>query len=180
MTVQCHLQQYALGTYLEADNKLVGHVLMEISFLIFTFLKAGSEKKNTLYLSVNVFSTKVLIGDTIFTSPNGDGTAILRGHSSHAKVQPPAGQRFSVLFRPWVLVRTRGSNPRPPALQSRWNSRWLDRGDWKTYLLSLDPSSSERPAEQSTQNLKNLCTHMDIIVEKLRQRPLFLFVSGGA
>ena len=28
------------------------------------------------FLSVNVFSTKVLIGNTIFTSPNGDGTAI--------------------------------------------------------------------------------------------------------
>ena len=44
------------------------------------------KKKCTFYLSVNVFSTKVLIGDTIFTSPNGDGTAILRGHLSHAKV----------------------------------------------------------------------------------------------
>ena len=33
--------------------------------------------KNTLFFfSVNVFSTKVLIGDTIFTSPTGDGTAI--------------------------------------------------------------------------------------------------------
>ena len=31
--------EYAVGTYLEADNKLVGHVPMEISFLIFTFLK---------------------------------------------------------------------------------------------------------------------------------------------
>ena len=44
------------------------------------------QKKNALYLSVNVFSTKVLIGDTIFTSPTGDGTAILRGHPSHSKV----------------------------------------------------------------------------------------------
>ena len=34
------------------------------------------KKKNALFLSVNVFSTKVLIGDTIFTSPTGDGTAI--------------------------------------------------------------------------------------------------------
>ena len=42
---RCHLHQYAVGTYLEAENKLVGHVLMEISFLIFTFLKAGSENK---------------------------------------------------------------------------------------------------------------------------------------
>ena len=35
---------------------------------------------------LNVFSTKVLIVDTNFTSPNGDGAAILRGHPSHAKV----------------------------------------------------------------------------------------------
>ena len=34
--------------------------------------------KNALYLSVNVFRTKVLIGTLYFTSPNGDGTAILR------------------------------------------------------------------------------------------------------
>ena len=42
-----------------------------------------------LYLSVNVqpvFSTKVLIADTIFTSPSGDGIVILHGHPSHAKL----------------------------------------------------------------------------------------------
>ena len=48
--------------------------------------------------------------------------AILRGHRSHAKVQPLAGQReylhFSVILRPLVLVRSRKSNPRPPAPQS--------------------------------------------------------------
>ena len=40
------------------------------------------------YLSVNVIliSTKVLIGDTIFTASTGDRTAILHGHPSHAKV----------------------------------------------------------------------------------------------
>ena len=37
--------EYAVGTYLEADNKLVGHVPMELSFLIFTFLKARHENK---------------------------------------------------------------------------------------------------------------------------------------
>ena len=46
----------------------------------------SSEEKKTFYLSVKVFHTKALIGDTIFTSPTGDGTAILRGHPSHAKV----------------------------------------------------------------------------------------------
>ena len=43
-------------------------------------------KKNALFLSVNVFSTKVLVGDTIFTSLTGDGTAILRGQPSYARV----------------------------------------------------------------------------------------------
>ena len=40
-----------------------------------------------LYLNcANAFSMKVLIGDTIFTSPTGDGTTILHGHLSHVKV----------------------------------------------------------------------------------------------
>ena len=43
-------------------------------------------KKKALYLSVNVFSTKVLIGEKIFTSPTGDGTAILSSYPSHVKV----------------------------------------------------------------------------------------------
>ena len=43
-------------------------------------------KKNPLYLSVKVFSTKALTGDTIFTSPTRDETAVLRCHPSHAKV----------------------------------------------------------------------------------------------
>ena len=42
--------------------------------------------KRALYLSVNVFITGVLIGDTIFISPTGDGTAILHGHPSHVKI----------------------------------------------------------------------------------------------
>ena len=42
--------------------------------------------KQCTYLSVNVFRTKVLIGDTIFTSPTRDGTVILRGHPSYGKV----------------------------------------------------------------------------------------------
>ena len=60
--------------------------------------------KQALYLSVNVFSTNVLIGDTTFTSATGDGTAILRGHPNHAKVLAIFRQRqylhFSVILRP--------------------------------------------------------------------------------
>ena len=72
-------------------------------------------------LSVTVFSTRVIIfiGDTMFTSPTGDGTAILCGHPSHAKVQPFAWQKqylhFTVFLRPWE------SNRRPPTLQSSIN-----------------------------------------------------------
>ena len=44
------------------------------------------KNKNSFYLSVNLFSMKVLIGDTIFASPTGDRTAILRDHPSFAKV----------------------------------------------------------------------------------------------
>ena len=55
-------------------------------------------------MSVNVFSTKVLIDNTIFTFPNGDGTVILLDHPSHAKVYPFEGQReylhFSVILTP--------------------------------------------------------------------------------
>lgn len=40
----------------------------------------------TLYLSVNVFSTKILIEDIIFTTLTEDETAIFRDHPSHAKV----------------------------------------------------------------------------------------------
>ena len=43
-------------------------------------------------MSVKVFTTKVLIEDTIFTTSTEYGTAFLRGHSSHAKDQPlPSG-----------------------------------------------------------------------------------------
>ena len=48
---------------------------------------------NALYLRFNVVSTKVRIENTIFTSPTEDGSAILRGHTSHAKVYSFAGQR---------------------------------------------------------------------------------------
>ena len=42
--------------------------------------------KNTRNFIVSVFSKKVLIGGTSFTSPTGDGTAILRGHPTQTKV----------------------------------------------------------------------------------------------
>ena len=52
-----------------------------------TYHYPGCQKKNALYLNVKVFtSTKILIDDTIFTSPTGEGTVILRAHLSHVNV----------------------------------------------------------------------------------------------
>ena len=78
------------------------------------------KKKMHFFLSCNVFSTKVLIGDTIYTSPTGEGTAISTWSSEpgegpatcSAKTVPSFFRYFKTLVRP------RESNPRPPALQS--------------------------------------------------------------
>ena len=87
-------------------------------------------KKIALYLSVDVFSRKVLIGDTIFTSHWGDGTAVLRGHLSHTKVYPFAGQRkylhYSVIFRPWVLLRPRDVEPTTSRSAVKRSTDWAN------------------------------------------------------
>ena len=67
-----------------------------------------------------MFSRKVLIEDTIFAFPTGDGTAILRGHLSHAKVLPFNCSRAKAV--PSFLSSLMGigpweSNLRPAALQ---------------------------------------------------------------
>ena len=92
-------------------------------------------KRKKKFLSVKVFSTKVLIRDTIFTSLTGDGT---RGST---RLQGKGSTFISQLFlRPWVLVPSRETNPRTPALQSsalptelilpRWwekKKRWCEK-----------------------------------------------------
>ena len=50
------------------------------------FLSMHFGFKKCTFLSVNVFSTKVLKFDAILMSPTGDGATILCGHSSHVKV----------------------------------------------------------------------------------------------
>ena len=99
--------EYAVGTYLEADNKLVGHVPMELSFLIFTFLKACHENN----VQVKVTGSRRL--------ENG------------------------------LVV--------PGSFLARTTSRAI-----------------ATKFEEEIIRLKKLCTHMDITVEKLRRRPLFL------
>ena len=79
-------------------------------------------KKNALYLSVNVFSTKVLIGDTIFYFSYWRGDRHFTWSSEPreglAACSTKVVLHFSVILRPWVLVWPRQSNPRPLALQS--------------------------------------------------------------
>ena len=103
------LFQYFCNVYLnEAASRVTFHMCV-MSFFKYQILKWSSDpryfsrthiytykalyqqhrlkrKKTALSSSVNVFSTKVLIGDIIFTSPTGDGAAFLRGRSSHAKI----------------------------------------------------------------------------------------------
>ena len=86
--------------------------------------------KNALYLGVNVFSTKVLIGTLYFTSPNGDGTTILRGHPGHAKVQPSAGQRkylhFSVIFKTLRIGPAPGIEPATSRSAVKRSTDWAN------------------------------------------------------
>ena len=68
-------------------------------------------QKNTPCLSVNVFNTKVPIGGTIFTSPTGDGTAILRGHPSHARTSRHLQGNAVPLFLSYFTTLGIGSAP---------------------------------------------------------------------
>ena len=59
--------------------------------------------KKALHLSVNVFSTKVLIEDTIFTSPTGTGPPF------YVVIQ--ATQRFSIIFKTLSVGPVPGIEP---------------------------------------------------------------------
>ena len=66
-----------MGGYLSHKDSCVVDVKRSKHFLLLVFHFDSiiqKELKKRLHLSVNVFSTKALIGDTIFTSPNRDGT----------------------------------------------------------------------------------------------------------
>ena len=88
-------------------ESFISRIRLSTSILVTIVLACTTDepkKKDALYLSVNVVTTKVLIGDTIFTSPNGDRTSILQDHLNHMKVYPLAGKsqylHFSVVLRP--------------------------------------------------------------------------------
>ena len=79
----------------------------------------GTSRKKMHLLNVNAFSTKVLIGDTSFTSPTDRHFAwSSEPREGLATCSAKGVPYFSVILRPWVLVRSWESNPQPPALQS--------------------------------------------------------------
>ena len=100
-------------------------------------------KKKTIFLSVNVFSTKVLIEDTIFVSPTGDGPAIfyvvIRLASSHKDLAVCKAKKFPSFFShfktlnigPTLGIETRGL-PRSTVMRSiDWTSPTaLRHGGW--------------------------------------------------
>ena len=51
-----------------------------------TMVQPTMVERSKVRMSMSGFSKGVLIGNIIFTSPTGDGTAILRVHTNHAKV----------------------------------------------------------------------------------------------
>ena len=75
-----------------------------------------------------------------FTSPNEDGTAILRGHPSHAKVQP-AGQRkylhFSVIFKILSIGPAAGIEPATFRSAIKRSTDWANPAAVKKYFHSL-------------------------------------------
>jgi len=75
--------EVALETVLVLWRITLQDCLRDVFWPSFIFnLIIGSKKIKALYLSVNVFSTKVLIGDTIFNISYWRRGIILRGHPS--------------------------------------------------------------------------------------------------
>ena len=49
-------------------------------------IKPSAGKKRHFPWESTYLALKVIIGDTIFSSPTGEGTALLHSHPSHAQV----------------------------------------------------------------------------------------------
>ena len=101
------------------DVEAFHFVFLLVSFEMATHISSNHRgtKKNALYLNVNVFSTNLLIKDTIFTSSTEEGTATLLNYLSHEKVSPFTGRRKYLYSS--VILRSRVIRSRtPPALES--------------------------------------------------------------
>ena len=104
-------------------------LLTDCSLLRFSLVSIN--RNGLFYLSVNVFITKVLIGDTIFYVSSWRRDRHFTWSSEPREGLPVCSAKgvyihFSVILRPWVLVRRQESNPRPPALQSIRSTDWAN------------------------------------------------------
>ena len=88
------------------------------------------KKKNALHLSVNVFSTNVLIGDTIFYVSNWrrDRHFTWSSESREGLVCCSTKEvpSFFSYFKTLSIGPARESNPRPPVLQSTRSTDWAN------------------------------------------------------
>ena len=84
-----------------------------------SFCFQNSFEKHPFVLSVNVFSTKVLIGDTIFTSPAGDGTAISTWSSEPREGPAVCSAKEVSLFLSHFKTLSIGPTPRNEPATSR-------------------------------------------------------------
>ena len=112
---------------------------------------------------------KVPIGDTIFTPPTGDGTDISTWSS-----EPHDGPAvcFSVILRPWVLVRPRESNPRPPALQVKCSTDWASPAMVRQCSQSLH--AAEIGVKHSPDGPLGLQTDLKCYCDENSWYPIFL------
>ena len=105
--------------------------------------KKSYDEKNALYLNVNVFSTKVLWRGTIFTSPAGDRTAILRGQRTTELREGPAAcsakgvPSFLSYFKTLSIGPAPGIEPATSRSAVKRSTVWANPSFDLTFLICL-------------------------------------------
>ena len=105
--------------------------------------KKSYDEKNALYLNVNVFSTKVLRRGTIFTSPAGDRTAILRGQWTTEPREGPAAcsakgvPSFLSYFKTLSIGPAPGIEPATSRSAVKRSTDWANPSFDLTFLICL-------------------------------------------
>ena len=92
-------------------------------------------------MSVKVFSTKVVTGDNIFTSPTGDGTAILRGLAEIA-VQREYLHFSVILIKTLSIGSATGIEPATSRSAVKRSTDWANPAstnatDWQQKILPI-------------------------------------------
>ena len=93
-------------------------------------------------MSVKGFSTKVLTGDNIFTSPTGDGTAILRGLADCGAKGVPSFLSYGILIKTLSIGSATGIEPATSRSAVKRSTNWANRAsananDWEQKILPI-------------------------------------------